>query len=91
MHFFIDVNIQFLILTANRSQRIDFRFQLLNRLRQSLEPHRSGTIPVHLYYQRADARARLRFGATWRVSPSDRLLNDLRGLIGSEQVELEFD
>jgi DNA polymerase-3 subunit alpha len=34
--------------------------QLLNRLRQSLEPHRSGTIPVHLYYQRADARARLR-------------------------------
>ncbi|MFP1496609.1 hypothetical protein ACLB1Q_15445 [Escherichia coli] len=27
--------------------------QLLNRLRQSLEPHRSGTIPVHLYYQRA--------------------------------------
>ena len=23
--------------------------------------------------------------------PSDRLLNDLRGLIGSEQVELEFD
>uniref|UniRef100_A0A914Y570 acetyl-CoA carboxytransferase n=1 Tax=Panagrolaimus superbus TaxID=310955 RepID=A0A914Y570_9BILA len=32
--------------------------QLLNRLRQSLEPHRSGTIPVHLYYQRADARAR---------------------------------
>lgn len=24
MHFFIDVNIQFLILTANRSQRIDF-------------------------------------------------------------------
>lgn len=49
------------------------------------------TIPVHLYYQRADARARLRFGASWRVSPSDRLLNDLRGLIGSEQVELEFD
>ncbi|XPE61180.1 hypothetical protein ACNKHT_01315 [Shigella flexneri] len=33
----------------------------------------------------------MRFGATWRVSPSDCLLNDLRGLIGSEQVELEFD
>ncbi len=25
------------------------------------------------------------------VSRQDRLLNDLRGLIGSEQVELEFD
>ncbi|SFN16209.1 DNA polymerase III, alpha subunit [Izhakiella capsodis] len=65
--------------------------QLLNRLRQSLEPYRSGTIPVHLYYQRTDARAKLRFGATWRVSPSDRLLNELRSLLGSEQVELEFD
>ncbi|MGU0016282.1 hypothetical protein ACVXG9_15310 [Escherichia coli] len=25
-----------------------------------MEAHRSGTIAVHLYYQRADARARLR-------------------------------
>jgi DNA polymerase-3 subunit alpha len=65
--------------------------QLLNRLRQSLEPHRSGTIPVHLYYQREDARAKLRFGATWRVTPTDRLLIDLRTLVGNEQVELEFD
>ncbi|WP_027712887.1 DNA polymerase III subunit alpha [Dickeya chrysanthemi] len=65
--------------------------QLLNRLRQSLEPHRSGTIPVHLYYQRQDARVRLRFGAAWRVTPTDVLLNDLRTLVGNEQVELEFD
>ncbi len=65
--------------------------QLLNRLRQSLEPFRSGTIPVHLYYQRQDARAKLRFGAAWRISPSDRLLNELRLLLGTEQVELEFD
>ncbi|MEH0875934.1 DNA polymerase III subunit alpha [Pectobacterium cacticida] len=65
--------------------------QLLNRLRQSLEPHRSGTIPVYLYYQREDARARLRFGAAWRVTPADALLNELRALVGNEQVELEFD
>lgn len=65
--------------------------QLLNRLRQCLEPHRSGTIPVHLYYQRLDARVRLRFGATWRVTPSERLLIELRTLVGNEQVELEFD
>ncbi|MGL9733283.1 MAG: DNA polymerase III subunit alpha [Symbiopectobacterium sp.] len=65
--------------------------QLLNRLRQSLEPHRLGTIPVHLYYQREDACARLRFGAAWRVTPTDVLLNDLRTLLGNTQVELEFD
>ncbi|CNU54349.1 Uncharacterised protein [Salmonella enterica subsp. enterica serovar Bovismorbificans] len=32
MDFFIDINIQFLILAAYRSQRIDFRFQLCYRL-----------------------------------------------------------
>ena len=65
--------------------------QLLNRLRGVLEPHRSGTIPVHLYFQKHDACARLRFGATWRVTPTDMLLTDLRTLLGNEQVELEFD
>lgn len=65
--------------------------QLLNHLRESLEPHRSGTIPVNLYYQREDARARLRFGAAWRVTPTDSLLIDLRKIVGNEQVELEFD
>ncbi|UNH27814.1 DNA polymerase III subunit alpha [Moellerella wisconsensis] len=65
--------------------------QLLNRLRSTLEPHRSGTIPVHLYYQREDARARLKFGVAWRITPTDTLLTDLRTLLGTEQVELEFD
>lgn len=65
--------------------------QVLNRLRLSLEPHRSGTIPVHLYYQRQDACARLCFGATWRVTLTNRLLCDLRTLVGNEQVDLEFD
>ena len=65
--------------------------QLLNRLRSTLEPHRSGTIPVHLYYQKDDARAKLKFGVVWRVTPVDALLNSLRTLLGNEQVELEFD
>lgn len=65
--------------------------QLLNRLRDVLEPHRSGTIPVNLYYQREDARAKLRFGAAWRVTPTESLLIDLRNLLGNAQVELEFD
>lgn len=69
--------------------QIDDRF--LNRLRQCLAPHCSGSIPVHLYYQRADARAKLCFGEAWRILPSDHLLSDLRSLIGLDQVELEFD
>ncbi|HGJ5875176.1 MAG TPA: DNA polymerase III subunit alpha [Arsenophonus sp.] len=65
--------------------------QLLNRLRSTLEPYRSGTIPVHLYYQKKDARAKLKLGVTWRVTPTDKLLTELRTLLGNQQVELEFD
>ncbi|VAX76606.1 DNA polymerase III subunit alpha [Serratia symbiotica] len=65
--------------------------QLLYSLRELLEPYRAGTVPVHLYYQREDAQASLYFGASWRVTPSDQLLIDLRTLVGNEQVELEFD
>lgn len=66
--------------------------QLLNRLMVSLEQYQSDIIPVHLYYQRQNARARLRFGATWQVvTPTDNLLNDLRTIVGHKQVELEFD
>lgn len=65
--------------------------KFLNRLRLSLQPHRSGKIPIHLYYQRKDTRIKLSLGTTWRVTPTDLLLNDLRILVGNEQVVLEFE
>ncbi|MGP1947663.1 MAG: DNA polymerase III subunit alpha [Arsenophonus sp. NC-PG7-MAG3] len=65
--------------------------RLLNRLRDTLEPYRSGTIPVHIYYQKKDACAKLKLGITWRVIPTDKLLIELRTLLGNHQVELEFD
>lgn len=65
--------------------------EFLSRLRQFLQPHRSGPIPVHLYYQREDAQAMLRFGKSWHVTPNDRLLMDLRALVGNDQIELEFN
>ncbi|HDZ9479018.1 TPA: DNA polymerase III subunit alpha [Vibrio cholerae] len=56
-----------------------------------LEPHRAGTVPVNVYYQRPDARARLTLGTEWRVTPSDTLLDELKQLLGHDQVELEFN
>lgn len=64
---------------------------LLSNLRQLLEPHRAGTMPINLYYQRVDARAKLRLGVAWCVTPCDSLLRGLRALLGMAQVELEFD
>ncbi|MGL4380312.1 MAG: DNA polymerase III subunit alpha [Vibrio sp.] len=61
------------------------------RFSQILEPHRAGTVPVNVYYQRPDARARLTLGTEWRVTPCDTLLDELKQLLGQDQVELEFN
>ncbi|TKF06132.1 DNA polymerase III subunit alpha [Vibrio kanaloae] len=65
--------------------------QFFERFGQILEPYRAGTVPVNVYYQRADARARLTLGTEWRVTPSDILLDELKQLLGNSQVELEFN
>lgn len=64
---------------------------LLQRLRHSFEPHKNGSVPVHLYYQRSDAKTRIRFGTAWRVSLHDNLITALKNVIGNDQVEFEFD
>ncbi|WNJ94535.1 DNA polymerase III subunit alpha [Vibrio ruber] len=61
------------------------------RFSRILEPHRSGSVPIHIYYQRADARAKLTLGTEWRVTPNDTLLDELKQLLGPGQVELEFN
>ncbi|HDZ9161202.1 TPA: DNA polymerase III subunit alpha [Vibrio cholerae] len=65
--------------------------QFFERFSHILEPHRAGTVPVNVYYQRPDARARLTLGTEWRVTPSDTLLDELKQLLGHDQVELEFN
>ncbi|OIQ25486.1 DNA polymerase III subunit alpha [uncultured Vibrio sp.] len=77
-----------LSVSINESQ-IDNQF--FERFSQILEPHRAGTVPVNIYYQRLDARARLTLGTEWRVTPSDLLLDELKQLLGRNQVELEFN
>ncbi|MDF7671000.1 DNA polymerase III subunit alpha [Orbaceae bacterium ESL0721] len=63
---------------------------LLQQLQQLLEPFRKGSVPVNLYYYRTDAVVRVKFGTTWRVIPDDRLLIDLKTLLGNDRVELAF-
>ena len=77
-----------LSVSIDQSQINDRFFE---RFSQILEPHRAGSVPVHVYYQRSDARARLTLGTEWRVTPSDALLDDLKQLLGKGQVELEFN
>ncbi len=69
--------------------QIDERFY--ERLSEILAPHKAGTVPVNVYYQRTDARAKLTLGTEWRVTPNDTLLDELKQLLGPDQVELEFN
>lgn len=77
-----------LSVSIDASQIKDKFFEQFTRI---LEPHKAGTVPVNVYYQRADARARLTLGTEWRVTPTDTLLDDLKQLLGKGQVELEFN
>lgn len=70
-------------------RQIDNKF--FEQFSEILEPHRAGTVPVNLYYQRDDARAKLVLGTEWRITPDDKLIDDLKNLLGEKQVELEFD
>ncbi|MCC2523198.1 DNA polymerase III subunit alpha [Vibrio coralliilyticus] len=65
--------------------------QFFERFSKILEPYKAGTVPVHIYYQRSDARACLTLGTEWRVTPSDELIDNLKQLLGKSQVELEFN
>ncbi|QLB12288.1 DNA polymerase III alpha subunit [Bisgaardia hudsonensis] len=62
----------------------------IKQLKNIIEPYKSGTLPVHIYYQSAKGSALLRFGIEWSVTPTDELLDQLMSFLGQEAVELEF-
>ncbi|WWO99233.1 MAG: DNA polymerase III subunit alpha [Candidatus Dasytiphilus stammeri] len=66
--------------------------QILNKLHDCLKQY-CGLIPVHIYYQNDVAKVMLGGNSSinWRISISDSLLNDLRALLGTEHVNLEFN
>ncbi len=63
----------------------------LNRdLREALSTGLGGQCRIVIDYEQPAGSARLRMGNEWQVSPSDDLLEALRGVVGSEQVELVY-
>ncbi|WP_392558650.1 DNA polymerase III subunit alpha [Orbus mooreae] len=65
--------------------------QFLQQLQKTFEPYRNGAVPVHIYYQTSKARTRIEFGTTWRITPNDELLINLKTMLGNERIELEFN
>ena len=62
----------------------------IEQFTQVLTPHKEGTCPVRIFYQREEARGMFELGVQWRVSPADMLLYDLKELLGEESVTLQF-
>ena len=71
-----------------RNDQLPLNFS--QQLRSVLEPHRQGECPVAVHYHRADVAVELSLGRDWLVAPNDELLQSLRGLYGSTQVELIY-
>ncbi|WP_448549273.1 DNA polymerase III subunit alpha [Thalassotalea fusca] len=63
----------------------------INEFNQVLSPFKDGTCPIRVFYQRSEAQAMLKLGVQWRVTPADKLLNELRVLLGDERVAMQFN
>jgi len=76
----IDINL-------NKSTIAD---DFIEQFSKVLTPYKEGMCPVRVFFHREEAQALLELGVQWRVTPADLLLNELRALLGEEQVALQF-
>jgi len=74
--------------------RVDPKFpqqlaDLLAPFRQS-EVGQAGRCQVKVDYEGRSAQGQINLGPNWRVHPMDELMEELRGVLGREQVSLEY-
>lgn len=55
-----------------------------------LEKHRNGGCRIMIDYARSDAKANLQLGETWRVRPSDALLQNLESIFAEGNIEMIY-
>ncbi|QFU76676.1 DNA polymerase III subunit alpha [Halioglobus maricola] len=71
-----------------RGELLDEEF--ISQLQQTLEGARGGSCPVSMMYLQGRNKARFVCGESWRVSPTDELLQSLRDQLGHGSVALEY-
>lgn len=60
------------------------------QLKTLLAPYQEGKCTVQLYYRNPVAACQLRLGEAWQVTLQDELLQDLRQLLGTENVQVMY-
>ncbi len=73
------------------TEKKDFNKHLLEQLTEALGPSYSDGCPIAVHYQTDTAQARLKFGEDWRINPTDDLLQQLKGLVGDERVQIRYN
>jgi DNA polymerase-3 subunit alpha len=64
---------------------------ILANLRQCLQPATAaGTFPIAIDYRNAEAQSELRLAGSWTLPLDDAGLQDLRQMLGKENVSLVF-
>jgi DNA polymerase III subunit alpha len=64
--------------------------ELLQQLQAILLPHIGGTCPVRVTYANDKAKATVKMGDRWRVTPTDDLLDALRLTLGESGVKVGY-
>ncbi|MBI2970673.1 MAG: DNA polymerase III subunit alpha [Gammaproteobacteria bacterium] len=63
---------------------------VVSELKKILAPHRSGTCEVAMEYNGQNASGTIAFGPDWNVAVSDRLLDQLKAVLGEHNVWLQY-
>ncbi len=61
------------------------------QLAELFKPYCGGQCPVVIYYRNQTGSAQLRLGEAWRITLPEGLLNDLRALLGAQNVRIIYD
>lgn len=72
-----------------QGDKIPQRFSL--DLKNALESHNKGACSLVVQYSRATITAAYTLGDVWKMAPTDELMDDLRALYGSDNVELLYN
>lgn len=66
-----------------------FNEQLLNDIYSILKKNQYGSLPVIFLYKTNEIQIKLRCSSKWYVTLTDKLLIDLRSIVGNDQVKLQ--
>jgi len=66
------------------------RSSIHEKFSELLQPYRDGRCPVVIRYDNGNAKAEIKLGDKWKITPSDDCLKRLRSFAGEEKVNIRY-